>query len=87
MTERIVIRFAPAEGAVLRLLGLVERRGFQVTAIGMTEHPNGSVATMMLDLVARDQSRALDVLGFQIRRLHGVYDLAPAFAGAQGRAA
>jgi acetolactate synthase-1/3 small subunit/acetolactate synthase II small subunit len=75
MTERLVVDFAPAEGAVLRLLGLVERRGFRVSGIGMSERPCGKQASLALDLVARDAGRRVDVLGLQLRRLHGVVDV------------
>ena len=72
MTEKLVVDFAPMEGAVLRMLGLVERRGFRVSGIGMTEMPCGKQASLALDLVARDGGRRIDVLGLQLRRLHGV---------------
>jgi acetolactate synthase regulatory subunit len=75
MTERLVVDFAPMEGAVLRLLGLVERRGFRVSGIGMTERPCGTQASLELDVVARDGGRRLDVLGLQLKRLHGVSDV------------
>ena len=75
MTEKLVVDFAPMEGAVLRMLGLVERRGFRVSAIGMTERSCGTQASLALDLVARDAGRRIDVLGLQLRRLHGVSDV------------
>lgn len=72
MSNRISIEFAIAEGAVLRMLGLVERRGFLVSGIGMTEHEDGETASMMIEVVPRDDGRRLDVLDLQLRRLHGV---------------
>ena len=59
----MTITFAPGEGAVVRMLGLVERRGFQLRSIVMSE------GTMTLDVEARDASRRLDVLDLQLRRL------------------
>ena len=44
MTERLTISFAPAEGAVLRMLGLVERRGYALRSVSMTENGNGGFA-------------------------------------------
>lgn len=72
MTDRIIIEFTPAEGAMLRLLGLIERRGFRITAVTMGEAPGACRATMTLDLVARGGARALDTLGLQLRRLSDV---------------
>ena len=72
MTERMIVDFAPAEGAVLRLLGLVERRGFAVRGIGMSEQPCGKRASLTRDIVAHDPGRSFDVLARQLGRLHGV---------------
>jgi acetolactate synthase regulatory subunit len=76
MNPRISIDFEPAEGAVVRMLGLIERRGFEVRGIGMTEHDGGGSASMMLELAPRDPSRRVEVLDLQLRRLHGVRDIA-----------
>ena len=73
MTEpsQIAIRFAPGEGAIGRIVGLVERRGFECRAMTMTE-ADSTTAAMTLDLVPRDASRRLDVLDLQLQRLIGV---------------
>ncbi len=76
MNGRINIDFDVAEGAVIRMLGLVERRGFDVRGVGMTEHPGGETASMTLELAARDSDRRLEVLDLQLRRLHGVRGVA-----------
>lgn len=69
-TGRIEIDFALAEGAVLRMIGLVERRGFEVSGIAMAEREGrGSLA---LDVRPRHPSRRLDVIAGQLRRLHDV---------------
>ena len=65
----VTIAFAPGEGAVVRMLGLVERRGFTVRSIVMSE------GSMTIDVEARDASRRLDVLDLQLRRLHEVRDV------------
>ena len=73
MSGRIEIAFDPAEGAVLRMLGLVERRGFEVGAIAM--HAEAGKGALSLDVIARDPSRRLDVIAGQLRRLHEVRDV------------
>jgi acetolactate synthase-1/3 small subunit/acetolactate synthase II small subunit len=70
MTGRIEIGFAPAEGAVLRMLGVVERRGFELRAIAMSEE--GGRGSLAIDVRARDAGRRLDVVAGQLRRLHEV---------------
>lgn len=77
MNDRIVVEFAPMEGAVLRMVGLVERRGFRVRGIDMNEQPCGRRASLTLDIVPHDASRSVDVLELQLRRLHGVSSVSP----------
>jgi len=67
VSERIEISFAPAEGAVLRMLGLVERRGFIVS--GMAMKTDADRASLTLDVAPRDAGRGLDVMARQLRRL------------------
>ena len=71
MTGRIDIDFALHEGAVLRVLGMVERRGFEVRAITMAEAEPGRGA-LSLDVRARDASRNLATVAGQLQRLHDV---------------
>ena len=68
MSGRIEIDFAMAEGALLRMLGLVERRGFRGIAMAEGEG-QGSLA---LDVRPRDAGRRLEVIAAQLRRLHDV---------------
>ncbi len=70
MNGRVVIDFAAGEGAVIRMLGLVERRGFLVRGIAMEEQAEG--ASLTLDIEPRDSSRRFEVLGLQLERLHEV---------------
>jgi acetolactate synthase-1/3 small subunit/acetolactate synthase II small subunit len=67
VSERLIISFTPAEGAVLRVLGLVERRGYSLRGLAMEEQPNG--ASMVIDLEPRDSSRRVDVIARQLERL------------------
>ena len=70
-TGSIEIGFAMAEGTVMRVLGLVERRGFEVRGITMTESGEGHGA-LTLNVRARDPSRSLEIVAGQLQRLHDV---------------
>ena len=70
MTSYLVIDYAAAEGAVLRMLGLVGRRGFRVRGIAMSEE--GETGSLKLDLESDGADRSLDVLALQLGRLHEV---------------
>ncbi len=67
--SRLTIAFAPGEGALVRVLGLVERRGFDVRAIDMAD------GSLILDVEPRDAARAVDMLDLQLRRLVDVHDI------------
>jgi acetolactate synthase regulatory subunit len=70
MTGRLMIEFSAEEGAVSRLLGLIERRGFRVQRLKMgTRRHRGSI---MVDVESRDPTRRMDVLSRQIGRLREV---------------
>lgn len=71
MTGRLRIEFQPEEGAIVRMLGLIERRGFTLRGIGMNEE-DGESASLVVELDARDPARSLQILDLQLRRLHGV---------------
>ena len=70
MTGRLIIAYRDEEGAIGRIVGLVERRGFELRGLTMTGETAGHKLT--LDVAARDSSRRLDVLDLQLRRLDGV---------------
>jgi acetolactate synthase regulatory subunit len=67
VSGRVEVTFTPGEGALPRLLGLVERRGFAIRGIAMAE--DSSAATLAMDVEARDPLRRLDVLSRQLLRL------------------
>ena len=72
---------ANAEGALLRVLGTIERRGFALGAMSTRATPHG----LQLTLALPADGRPADVLLRQIRRLHDVLEAAldvarPAFA-------
>ena len=70
MNGRMVIGFEPADGAVIRMLGLVERRGFVVRRIAMADE--GGSGSLTVDVEPRDPSRRLEVLELQLARLQEV---------------
>ncbi len=67
MTERLTIDFDPAEGAVVRMLGLVERRGYALRGVEMSE--NGDSALLVIDVEPRDPGRRVSVVAQQLGRL------------------
>lgn len=71
MTGEIVIDFTRSEGAVLRLIGLVERKGFEVTSVAMPEAGTGP-ARMTLGLTPRDAGRRYDILSRHVAKMYGV---------------
>jgi acetolactate synthase II small subunit len=79
VTERLTISFAPAEGAVLRMLGLVERRGYALRGVTMTEKGNGGL--LVVDVEPRDSSRRVNVVAQQLGRLVDVHSVTLAHLG------
>lgn len=67
MKRIIELRLARAEGAIIRTLGLIERRGFTVTAI--TTRSDAGSETLVLRLEVTSEGRPFDVLLRQIMRL------------------
>ena len=71
-TCRLAVEFTAGEGALVRMLGVVERRGFILRRAVMAELPCGRRATLALTVEPRDAGRSLDTLALQLGRLHGV---------------
>ena len=67
MTERLNVDFNPAEGAVVRMVGLVERRGYVVRSLTMAEQ--SGAASLSIDVEPRDSARRMHVLAQQLGRL------------------
>lgn len=67
MSGRVKIDFTPGDGAVVRMLGLVERRGYALRRVTMEEHCG--TALMVVDLEPRDSSRRVEVVARQLERL------------------
>ena len=70
MKRTIELRLARAEGAIVRTIGLIERRGFTVTAI--TTRSDAGSETLILRLEVATEGRSYDVLIRQILRLFDV---------------
>jgi acetolactate synthase-1/3 small subunit/acetolactate synthase II small subunit len=64
------VDFAPTEGALLRILGLVERRGYRIRELTLAERHSQSSLSILIE--ARDDKRRPDVLA---RQLTGLFDV------------
>ncbi|MDW8478847.1 MAG: ACT domain-containing protein [Xanthomonadales bacterium] len=67
MHHRLSLRLRPAEGAVLRVLGSIERRGFAIEGIE-SRRENGWIGLA----VALSGERSVEVLARQLARLYDV---------------
>lgn len=88
--ETINIEMTRAEGAIQRLFGLIERRGFELRSFNMPEHnPSGAndAFQVTVGIVPRDDTRSIDVLFRQINRLHGIRSIGRPVAAAAVSAA
>jgi acetolactate synthase II small subunit len=68
MSVHFEIRLAHNEGALLRTLGLIQRRGFNVGELALRSEKTAQLLSLSLD----GQGRCPDVLARQIARLHDV---------------
>ncbi len=68
MTAHIEVHLKPAEGALLRTLGLIQRRGFSVTEMRLESVEFGQ----RLHCSVVGDGRCVDLLTRQIGRLHDV---------------
>ena len=69
MNARLKIDFVNSEGALLRILGVAERRGFMIKSVAMNEHADGSSATLIVEIAPRSDQRRLNVLVPFLQRL------------------
>jgi acetolactate synthase II small subunit len=67
VTQRLTIDFVSAEGALVRVLGTIERRGYVLRGLSMREKSDG--ASLVIDIEPRDSSRRTPVLAQQLDRL------------------
>lgn len=76
MDHMLHIELDHAEGAVRRVLGVVEGRGFEIRSISM-DAVQAEAASMMLCVHGRGPGRDPDILKRQIARLYGVRRVGP----------
>ena len=69
MTDTIHIRIDRADGSLQRLIGLVERRGFHIDGLSLSDE--GVTRRVQMQVRGRDAGRCAEVLGRQIDRLIG----------------
>lgn len=69
MTDTIQIQIDRADGSLQRLIGLVERRGFHID--GMSLSDEGAMRRVQLQVRGRDDGRCTENLGRQIDKLIG----------------
>ncbi len=67
MTARITVNLKLAEGCLVRVLGLIERRGYVVRGLSMKEQAD--CASLIIDVEPRDAARRVPVLTEQLVRL------------------
>jgi acetolactate synthase-1/3 small subunit/acetolactate synthase II small subunit len=65
--ERLTIDFTPAEGALVRMLGLVERRGYVIRGLAVNEQ--AGAGSLVIDVEPRDPARRVQVMAQQLDRL------------------
>jgi acetolactate synthase-1/3 small subunit len=75
MSHLIHIELDRLEGSLLRILGLVERRGFNIDGAELYDLGEDKRG-LSLTVRPRDPSRNTDILGLQIDRLYGIRRLA-----------
>jgi len=73
-----------ADGSLLRLIGLVERRGFFIDRIELQGQGNAGSRKVALGVRSRDAGRCFETLGRQIDRLYGVTRHGGEITGGEG---
>jgi acetolactate synthase regulatory subunit len=83
------ITLTPAEGAILRIVGLIERRGYDVTAMELPYTQAIVERDLFVRVLARDSDRRVETLRNQIARLPAVHSVSytPAGAGSASKTA
>ena len=69
MTDTLQIQIDRADGSLQRLIGLVERRGFHID--GMSLSDEGAMRRVQMQVRGRDAGRCTENLGRQIDKLFG----------------
>lgn len=82
MSQSIHIEIDRLEGTLLRVLGLIERRGFHIDEIDLYDL-GADTRGLSVSVRPRDAGRNIDILGLQIDRLYGIKRLEQAPERAQ----
>ena len=69
MSDTIHIQIDRADGSLQRLIGLVERRGFHIDCMSLSDE--GAMRRVQLQVRGRDEGRCTENLGRQIDKLIG----------------
>ena len=69
MTDTLQIQIDRADGSLQRLIGLVERRGFHIDAMSLSDE--GAMRRVQLQVRGREEGRCTENLGRQIDKLCG----------------
>ena len=85
MTDTIHIQIDRADGSLQRLIGLVERRGFHIDGLSLSDE--GAMRRVQMKVRGRDAGRSTENLGRQIDKLCGATRVAFAVASFQTEAA
>ena len=67
MRENIYVRMRRCEGALIRTLGLIERRGFSVVSIDTL--PAGPASDLRVQIQVESEARCFETLTGQLNRL------------------
>ncbi len=84
MNHTLRMNIHKVEGALIRLLGLIERRGFAVTA--MNAHSDDASQQVEITVHLHSAGRSVDILARQIEKLYDVRSVACLTAGEQATA-
>jgi acetolactate synthase II small subunit len=74
MNHTLRMSIYKVEGAIIRLLGLIERRGFSVTA--MNARSDDSAQQVEITIQLKSTGRSVEVLTRQIEKLYDVRSVA-----------
>jgi acetolactate synthase II small subunit len=74
MNHTLQMNIQKVEGAIIRLLGLIERRGFSVTA--MHAHSDDASQQVEITVHVRAVGRSVETLTRQIEKLYDVRSVA-----------
>ncbi len=85
MTDTIQIQIDRADGSLQRLIGLVERRGFHIDGLNLSDE--GPMRRVSMKVRGRDAGRCPENLGRQIDKLCGATRVTFAVASFQTEAA